>query len=107
MAARNAGNIRQGIALYEALQRRFPSSEEAAVSHVSLARLLLDHAAQPKRALVHYQIYLSRHSQGVLAEEALAGASLAAAKQGNVELAASYRNRLRARFPGSIHLQEP
>lgn len=107
ITARNAGNIRQGIALYETLQRRFPDSEEAAVSHVSLARLLMDRAAQPGRALTHYQVYLRRHGKGVLAEEALAGAALAAAKQGDSQLAAHYRDRLRTEFPGSIHLQHP
>ncbi len=107
IAARNAGKIRQSIALYENLQRRYPTSEEAAVSHVSLARLFLDRSTQPERALVHYQLYLRRHSQGVLAEEALAGAALAAAKQGKTQLAERYRIALRARFPGSIHLQGP
>lgn len=107
ISARNAGNFRQGIALYETLQKRFPDSEEAAVSHVSLARLLMDQAAQPGRALVHYQVYLRRHSQGVLAEEALAGAALAAEKQGDTQLATRYRDRLRTQFPGSIHLQSP
>lgn len=107
IAARNAGNIRQGIALYETLQRRHPNSEEAAVSHVSLARLLLDRLAQPGRALSHYQVYLRRHGQGVLAEEALAGAALAAEKQGKPQLAKRYRDTLRSRFPGSIHLQGP
>lgn len=99
--ARRAGDDERAIVLYRALEARFPSSEEARLSHATLGRLMLDRG-DAKLALGDFDEYLS-HGGTALGEEALVGRALALGKLGDRDAEiASWREVLR-RFPKSIH----
>src|SRR5690606_20305411 len=70
-ANRSNGDAAGARRTYAELQRRFPTSEEALVSPVSLGRL--EARSNPAAALRHFDAYLARAPRGALAEEALFG----------------------------------
>jgi TolA-binding protein len=82
-AARRSGDVGRARALYAELQSRFPVSNEAAVSHVSLGNLLLS-AGTPQAAERSFARYLST-GQRSLREEALAGVAEAFFAMGRID----------------------
>jgi TolA-binding protein len=70
-AARRDGDLASASALYTGLQSKFPTSDEARLSHVSLGKLLLSSgkAADAER---QFSLYIAAGG-GELAEEALVG----------------------------------
>jgi TolA-binding protein len=93
------------IELYAELQRRFPGSDEARVSHVSLGRLLLDHGMSAE-AIAQFDDYLASAGDGSLGPEALVGEAhaLEASRRGD-EARAAWR-RLLAVYPASVYAPE-
>lgn len=81
-AARLAGR-RDASALYEQLQREFPSSPEAKLSHAVLARIHLDRGSAAA-ALEGFDAYIAGGG-GALGEDALAGRALAFEKLGRLD----------------------
>jgi hypothetical protein len=65
------------IGLYRRLQLEFPATREAAVSHVALARWLLDRMHDPAAALAQFDAYLHQARYDTLREEALVGRGMA------------------------------
>lgn len=98
--ARRAGQNARAIAMFQQLQRRFPSSAEARLSRLSLGRVWLAQGrAQP--ALEQFESYLA--SGGPLTEEALLGKARAlAALERFGEERAAWQTLLQ-RFPSSVY----
>jgi TolA-binding protein len=71
-AIRRAGDLARAARLYRALRERFPGSDEAQFSSISLGDLLLLLQA-PGEALKAFDSYLAEASSGSLREEALFG----------------------------------
>ncbi|MBN2193754.1 MAG: tetratricopeptide repeat protein [Polyangiaceae bacterium] len=102
-AARGAGRTGEAIELYSALQREYPSSAEARLSHVSLGRLWLARG-RAGSALAEFDRYLG--SGGPLAEEALAGRAQSLAALGRSEEERATYQQLLQRFPRSVYAIE-
>ncbi len=103
--ARRAGQYQAATRLYRTLQRTYPASREAAVSRVTLGRLLLDGAGEPAGALREFEAYLARSPSGVLAEEARVGRALALGRLGRaVEEQDAWRDLL-THHPDSLHAE--
>jgi TolA-binding protein len=100
-AARRAGDFATARTLYVELQARFPSTNEARVSQVSLGKLLLS-TGKPREAERAFAAYL-RGGAGDLGEEALVGraSALAALGQANEERRAW--QELTRKYPTSIY----
>jgi TolA-binding protein len=101
-ASRSEGQARRALSLYGELQRRYPASAEAEVSHVSLGRVMLD-LGQTSGALTQFDRYLSRKPGGPLAQEALFGKASALARLGRLDDERRTWETLLARFPKSIY----
>ena len=102
-AARRAGRQNRAIALYRDLQRDYPGSAEAGLSHVSLGRLLLTRG-QLDGALAQFSTYL--RGGGPLEEEALLGKAQTLAALGRPgEERAAWQTLLR-RYPHSVYAGE-
>jgi TolA-binding protein len=100
-AARRAGDIAKARALYLELQSRFPTSNEAAVSHVSLGNLLLS-AGDSGGAEKAFARYL-RSGQHSLREEALAGLADALFAMGRTDDERRAREQLIGLDPGGVY----
>lgn len=99
-AARRRGDP-HASELYAELQRQYPRSAEAAVSHVVVARILLGDS--PAEALRHFDAYLLLEPGGGLAQEALRGKAVALGRLGrSAEERPVWRDLLR-RFPRSVY----
>jgi TolA-binding protein len=95
--ARRAGRTSDAVALFARLQREFPRSAEAAHSHLSLGRLLLEQRSA-QMALAHFAQY-----QGPLAEEALLGRAQALAALARFDDERAAWRELLERFPKSVY----
>jgi len=100
-AARRAGDARRAVSQYRDLQRNFPGSAEAHLSHVSQGRLLLE-AGSAQAALAQFEGYLSAPAGG-LRLEALAGRAQALALLGRSRDEKAALADLVREFPGSVH----
>lgn len=67
--ARRSGDIERASRFYRRLQRDFPQTAEAELSHVSLGKLLAD-AGDARGGLLELEAYLARLPEGPLAPEA-------------------------------------
>jgi TolA-binding protein len=101
--ARRDGQYSRAVALYSELQRKYPTSPEARLSHVSMGRLLLNRLREPQMALEQFQQYLSQSTQGSLSEEALFGQSMALMRLGRRSAEADSWVEILDRFPGSAY----
>jgi TolA-binding protein len=101
-ASRSEGHARRALSLYSELQSRYPGSAEAEIAHVSLGRVMLE-LGQSSGALGQFDQYLSRKSQGPLAQEALFGKASALSRLGRLEEERRTWETLLARFPKSVY----
>ena len=103
-AARRAGDFAAADTLYNELETRFPSSDEARLSHVSLGRLLL----ASRRALEaehQFSLYLSEGGRE-LAEEALVGRAESLERLGRHAEERQSWERLSRDFPASVYASQ-
>jgi tetratricopeptide (TPR) repeat protein len=98
--ARRTGRTREALRMYRELERRYPDSPEAKLSHAIVGRMLLDE--DPNAALGEFDRYLGE-GKGTLSEEALVGRALSLQKLGrDAEERAAWEALLRT-YPNSIH----
>jgi TolA-binding protein len=100
-AARRDGDFGHATALYAELERKFPRSEEARLSHVSVGKLLLSNGgvAEAER---HFRTYLGGGG-GALAEEALVGRAQSLRALGRAVEERQVWQELLKRFPASVY----
>ena len=91
----------RAVALYRALQSRYPSSSESELSRALLAQLLLERG-NPEAALAGFDRYLADESP-VLSAEALVGRARALEQLGKSTQAAAAWRQVQSRYPGSVH----
>ena len=102
-AARRLGHIDEAIALLQTLQRDFPGSREAGLSHVSLGKLYMSRGVAGTAAQ-EFSTYIS--SGGPLSEEALLGRAQALAVLGRHIEERQTWELLLVRFPYSVYATE-
>jgi TolA-binding protein len=102
-AARRAGRQDRAMTLFLELQRDYPSSAEASLSHVSLGRLLFGRH-ELAGALAQFSTYL--RGGGPLEEEALLGKAQTLAALGRQEDERAAWQSLLKRYPHSVYAAE-
>jgi TolA-binding protein len=100
--ARRGGRTAQAIATYRELQRGYPGSAEARLSHVSLGRLLLQ-SGSAGAALGQFDAYLAGGSGQRLAAEALFGRGQALQALGRRAEEVQNWRRLIGQYPDSAY----
>jgi TolA-binding protein len=100
-AARREGAFERAKRLYGELIARYPSSDEARLSRVSLGRLLLA-KGDPSDAEREFDKYL-KDGKGELAEEALASRAESLQKLGKTDAERRTWQRLLAEHPNSVY----
>jgi TolA-binding protein len=101
--SRRAGNATEASRLFRKLQQRYPSSREAALSHVAFGSLLLERG-QSAPALEQFNRYLSSRTGQNLAAEALYGRGRALARLGRSAEERATWNQLLDQFPKSPYV---
>jgi TolA-binding protein len=101
---RRAGRAAEAQKLYSTLLQRYPMSQEALVSHVSLGRLLKGSA--PAQALRHFNAYLGQSGHTTLAAEALYGKASVLASLGDQAKEKTAWRELLQRFPSSVYAEQ-
>jgi hypothetical protein len=103
--ARREHDYGEAQRLYRRLQSVHPRSREAALSHVTLGRLLLDGMGDPAGALREFDRYLGQRGHRVLDEEARVGRALAFQRLGRrAEEQEAWRDLL-AHHPDTLHAE--
>ena len=100
--ARRESDTPRAVALYERLQRRFPSSPEALASEIPMGLLKLS-LGQASGALPHFAAYLERAPKGELGPEALWGQAQALFALGRSESARRALRLLLSKHPESAY----
>jgi TolA-binding protein len=100
-AVRRAGDLDGARALYGELQTRFPGSDEAQLSFVSMGKLLLA-AGRTEEAERQFARYLSL-GDGELTEEALVGRARSLELLGRSESERQVWERLLRAYPSSVY----
>ena len=100
--ARRGGQTAQAVARYRKLQKQFPGSAEARLSHVSLGRLLLQ-SDSARGALAQFDAYLAGGSGQRLAAEALFGRGRALQALGRRAEEVQNWRRLIGQYPNSAY----
>ncbi|MEC7519316.1 MAG: hypothetical protein VYE22_05585 [Myxococcota bacterium] len=103
--ARRDHRYPQAVRLYRRLQTAHPRSREAALSHVTLGRLLLDGTHDPRGALREFERYLAQGRHRVLDEEARVGRALALMRLGRREEERRAWRELLAHHPDTLHAE--
>jgi TolA-binding protein len=101
-ASRRAGEQAVARSLYLELQARHPRSIEAAVSHVTLGRVLAS-GGDVRAALAQFDAYLAQRVHTALAEEALFGRASALMRLDRRAEERATWSELLARFPHSVY----
>jgi TolA-binding protein len=96
---RQANQRAEAEAAYEEVERRFPRSEEAGVSRITLGRLYAQEG-KTSAALAQFDAYLAGH--GALREEALIGRATALAKLGRADDERQAWSELLRQCPDSV-----
>jgi anti-sigma factor RsiW len=104
-SARRDHQYPRAIRTYRRLQAEHPRSREAAVSHVTLGRLLLDGMRQPAGALREFDRYLAQRRHRVLGEEARVGRALALQRLGRRDAERRAWNDLLQHHPDTLHAE--
>jgi TolA-binding protein len=99
--ARTHGDRQAAVSLYRDLLLRFPSSDEANVTHAALGRLLLD-LGDARGALAELRAYLAG-GDTALREEALVDCAVASGKLGDVADERDCWKTLLDAYPASVH----
>jgi hypothetical protein len=99
---RRHDHVAAAISLYGELERRYPESDEARISHVSLGRLLLDRGIWSE-GLSQLDDYLVSSPDGMLAPEALFGKARALKALGRRDEERGIWNRLVTKFADSVY----
>jgi TolA-binding protein len=99
---RRTGELKRAIDSYESLQRRFPDSPEAQLSHISISDLLVK-VGQERRALKKLATYMRRFPEGDLFEDALYRRARLLESVGRRDEARTAWQQIRARFAGSVY----
>jgi hypothetical protein len=99
---RRHDHVAAAISLYGELERRYPGSDEARISHVSLGRLLLDRGIWSE-GLSQLNDYLVSSPEGMLAPEALFGKARALKALGRRDEERGAWNRLVTSFADSVY----
>lgn len=99
--ARTHGDRVGAVAMYRDLLLRFPSSDEANVTHAALGRLLLD-LGDDRGALAELRAYLAG-GDTALREEALVDCALASGKLGDIVDERDCWKTLLDAYPASVH----
>lgn len=102
-SARKSGDLSRAISGYEDLQRRYPQSREASVSHVSLGKLLIA-SGRAREAEQQFRAYLDA-GDGALNEEALLGRADSLALLGKAQEEKRVWQRLLERYPASVYAE--
>ena len=100
-AARRAGDLAGAVALYDKLQAKFPNSDEARLSHVSLGKLLLS-SGRAVAAERQFSLYLAVGGRE-LAEEALVGRAESLQRLGRAVEERQTWQRLLRDSPASVY----
>ena len=100
-AKRRVGDLQSASALYSALQAKFPGTNEARVSHVSLGKLHLG-AGRAREADRQFRLYLAAGG-GHLNEEALVGRAEALSRLGEMDAERRVWQRLQTSHPASVY----
>ncbi len=100
--ARRQNQAASAISLYGELERRFPGSQEATVSRVSLGRLLIDRGMSSE-GLAQLDDYLTSSPNGALAPEALFAKARALEALARPDDERGVWNRLLSKFPDSVY----
>lgn len=101
LEARREGELERAFELHGRLQREFPSSEQAVLSRMTYATLLLD-LGNAAAALVEFDWYLAGHSRP-LAAEALVGRARALRRLGRTAEETRAWIEVKQKYPGSIY----
>ncbi|MCL2450634.1 MAG: zf-HC2 domain-containing protein [Polyangiaceae bacterium] len=99
-AARRRNRFTEALSLYDELQRRYPASTEAHVSHVSLGRMLLERGLWAD-AVRQLDLYLA--AGGTLSPEALFGKARALDALGQQGDATAAWQKLLGGYPDSVY----
>jgi len=102
-AARIRGDRAEASLRYGELLRKFPSSDEARLTHATLGRLLLD-SGDARGALAQLDVYLALGDE-TLREEAMSARARALALLGRTSEEAAAWDTLLQRYPDSVHAE--
>ena len=80
----NQNDFQGALATYLAIVKRFPGAAEAQTCLVQIGNLTLAHLGDAAAGLEHFERYLRRNPDGLLAEEAAWGKVSALSKLGRV-----------------------
>jgi TolA-binding protein len=102
-AARIRGDRAEAALRYGELLRKFPSSDEARLTHATLGRLLLD-SGDARGALAQLDVYLALGDE-TLREEAMSARARALALLGRTSEEAAAWGALLQLYPDSVHAE--
>jgi len=103
--ARRERTTGEAVRLYRELERLHPNAPETPVARLSLGRLLLDRAGDPRGALRQFDAYLADRGHHSLREEAMVGRALALGRLGRARDERAAWQALLQAFPASANAE--